>query len=102
MYAPVSKEHQLLPPVPSIISQSFIATLTLLEGSDALTLLPERLIRSLIANRRLMMLPIRELTTSLDVSMIVRANQPLTPVAKKLLQILRRTAPSNAELPEMG
>jgi hypothetical protein len=34
--------------------------------------------------------------------MIVRANQPLTPVAQKLLQILRRTAPSNAELPEMG
>lgn len=102
MYAPVFKEHQLLPPVPSIISQSFIATLTLLEGSDALTLLPERLIRSLIANRRLMMLPIRELTTRLDVSMIVRANQPLTPVAQKLLQILRRTAPSNAELPEMG
>jgi len=33
--------------------------------------------------------------------MIVRANQPLTPVAQKLLQILRRTSPSNAELPEM-
>lgn len=102
MYAPVFKEHQLQPPVPSIISQSFIATLTLLEGSDALALLPERLIRSLIMNRRLMMLPIRELTTRLDVSMIVRANQPLTPVAQKLLQILRRTTPSNAELPEMG
>ncbi|MFZ9298509.1 MAG: LysR family transcriptional regulator [Hylemonella sp.] len=102
MYAPVFKEHHLQPPVPSIISQSFIATLTLLEGSDALALLPERLIRSLIMNRRLMMLPIRELTTRLDVSMIVRANQPLTPVAQKLLQILRRTTPSNAELPEMG
>ncbi|MFZ9555502.1 MAG: LysR substrate-binding domain-containing protein [Limnohabitans sp.] len=101
MYAPVFKAHQLLPPVPSILSQSFIATLTLLEGSDALSLLPERLIRKLIDDRRLIMLPIRELTPRLDVSMIVRANQPLTPVAQKLLQILRRTSPSNAELPEM-
>jgi LysR family transcriptional regulator of abg operon len=102
MYAPVFKAHQLQPPVPSIISQSFIATLTLLEGSDALSLLPERLIRSLTLSRRLIMLPIRELTPRLDVSMIVRANQPLTPIAQKLLQILRRTAPSNADLPEMG
>jgi DNA-binding transcriptional LysR family regulator len=101
MYAPVFKANQLPPPVPSIISQSFIATLTLLESSDALSLLPERLIRNLITSRRLMMLPIRELTPRLDVSMIVRANQPLTPVAQKLLQLLRRTAPSNAELPEM-
>ena len=102
MYAPVFKAHQLQPPVPSILSQSFIATLTLLEGSDALSLLPERLIRSLIVSRRLIMLPIRELTPRLDVSMIVRANQPLTPIAQKLLQILRRTAPSNAELPDMS
>ena len=102
MYAPVFKAHQLQPPVPSILSQSFIATLTLLEGSDALSLLPERLIRSLILSRRLIMLPIRELTPRLDVSMIVRANQPLTPIAQKLLQILRRTAPSNAELPDMS
>ncbi|MEY2660051.1 MAG: hypothetical protein RLZZ123_1223 [Pseudomonadota bacterium] len=102
MYAPVFKAHQLQPPLPSVISQSFIATLTLLEGSDALSLLPERLIRRLIVSRRLIMLPIRELTPRLDVSMIVRANQPLTPVAQKLLQILRRTSPSNADLPEMG
>ncbi len=101
MYAPVFKAHQLLPPVPSIVSQSFIASLSLLEGSDALSLLPERLIRKLIDGRRLIMLPIRELTPRLDVSMIVRANQPLTPVAQKLLQILRRTSPSQAELPEM-
>ena len=74
----------------------------MLEGSDALSLLPERLIRRLIVSRRLIMLPIRELTPRLDVSMIVRANQPLTPVAQKLLQILRRTSPSNADLPEMG
>ena len=102
MYAPVFKAHQLQAPIPSVISQSFIATLTLLEGSDALSLLPERLIRRLIVSRRLIMLPVRELTPRLDVSMIVRANQPLTPVAQKLLQILRRTSPSDADLPEMG
>lgn len=97
MYAPVFKAHQLTPPTPSVISQSFIATLTLLERSDALTMLPERLIQSLIASRRLIVLPIRGLTPRLDVSTIVRANQPLTPVAQKLLHWIRRTAPQEPD-----
>lgn len=101
MYTPAFRAHQLTPPTPRVYSESFISTLTLLESSDALSMLPERLIRRLIHGRRLMMLPIRELMPNVDVSMIVRANQPLTPVAQKLLQMLRRTAPTLANLPEI-
>lgn len=102
MYAPVFKAHQLPAPKPSIVSQSFISTLTLLERSDAITMLPERLIQNLIASRRLIVLPIRGLTPRLDVSTIVRANQPLTPIAQKLLHLLRRTAPSESEPSDVG
>jgi LysR family transcriptional regulator, regulator of abg operon len=101
MYAPVFRAHQLTPPTPRVYSESFISTLILLENSDALSLLPERLIRRLIQSRRLMMLSIRELMPNVDVSMIIRANQPLTPMAQRLLQMLRRTAPTLAELPSL-
>lgn len=101
MYAPVFYANQLTPPTPRVYSESFISTLVLLENSDALSLLPERLIRRLIQSRRLMMLSIRDLMPNVDVSMIIRANQPLTPMAQRLLQILRRTAPKLAELPDL-
>jgi DNA-binding transcriptional LysR family regulator len=96
LYAPIFRAHDLRPPAPWVISQSFISTLTLLENSDALSLLPERLIRRLAQQRPLMVLKIRDLMAHSDVSVVVRAQQPLTPVAQKLLQFLRRTAPHSA------
>jgi len=96
LYAPAFRANGLTPPKPMVLSESFISTLTLLEHSDALSLLPERLISHFARAGRLIMLPLREPMPHWDVSMIVRAQTPLTPMAHKLVQMFRRTLPQSS------
>lgn len=91
LYAPAFKANGLPPPVPRIQSDSFTATINLLEHTDALSLLPERLIRHLTQAGRLQALRLIEPMPDWDVAMITRANSPLTPAAQKLVESFRRT-----------
>ena len=92
LYAPVFHAHGLTPPHARVISDSFISTLSLLEHSDALSLLPERLIRHYTRAGRLIQLPLTETMPHWDVSLITRAQTPLTPMAQKMVEAFRRTA----------
>jgi DNA-binding transcriptional LysR family regulator len=96
LYAPVFRAHGLTPPNPRVISDSFISTLSLLERSDALSLLPEMLIRHYTKAGRLTQLPLSETMPHWDVSLITRAQTPLTPMAQKMVEAFRRTAISTA------
>jgi molybdate transport repressor ModE-like protein len=87
---PAFRAHQLPPPVPRVVSDSYAASFSILEHSDALSLLPERLIRH---QPRLIALALREHMPMWDVSMIFRAASPLTPAAQALALALRRTPP---------
>ncbi len=91
LYAPVFRSHGLTPPHASVISDSFISTLSLLEHSDALSLLPEMLIRHYTKLDRLIKLPLTETMPHWDVSMITRTQSPLTPMAQKMVEAFRRT-----------
>lgn len=87
---PAFRAHQLPPPVPRVLSDSYTASFSILEHSDALSLLPERLIRH---QPGLIALALREAMPTWDVSMTFRAASPLTPAAQGLAQALRRTPP---------
>lgn len=87
---PAFRAHQLVPPVPRVVSDSYTASFSILEHSDTLSLLPERLIRH---QPRLTALALREIMPTWDVSMTFRAASPLTPAAQALAQALRRTPP---------
>lgn len=87
---PAFRAHQLPPPVPRVLSDSYTASFSILEHSNALSLLPERLIRH---QPGLIALALREAMPTWDVSMIFRAASPLTPAAQGLAQALRRTPP---------
>ena len=76
--------------MPRVVSASYTASFSILENSDALSLLPERLIRH---QPGLIALALREAMPTWDVSMIFRAASPLTPAAQGLAQALRRTPP---------
>lgn len=93
LYAPVFKANGLPLPRPRLLSNSFISSLGILEHSDALCLLPERLITHLAQAGRLMALKLREPMPDWDVCLITRAQTPLTPVTQKMVQMFRRTAP---------
>lgn len=95
LYAPVFRENGLPVPTPWLVSDSFISSLNLLESSDALSLLPERLVLHLARAGRLTALQLQEPMPNWDVSLIMRTQVPLTPVALKLAQLFRRTPPSD-------
>lgn len=95
LYAPVFRENGLPVPTPWLVSDSFLSSLNLLESSDALSLLPARLVAHLARAGRLTALPLQEPMPDWDVSLILRAQVPLTPIALKLAQLFRRTPPSD-------
>lgn len=92
LYAPVFRENNLPVPVPWLMSASFLSTLSILESSDALSLLPARLVAHLARTGRLSALQLKEPMPDWDVSLIMRAQTPMTRSALKLAQIFRRTA----------
>lgn len=91
LFASAFKANGLPPPVPRVISDSFVASLRLLEHSDLLCLLPERLVRLYEQQKRLVVLRLQERMPDWDVAMVVRAGSPLTPAAQGLAAALRRT-----------
>lgn len=94
LYGPVFQENGLPAPTPWLISDSFISSLSVLESSNALSLLPARLVEHLAKSSRLVALKLREPMPDWDVSLIMRAQTPLTPIALKLAQAFRRTPAS--------
>jgi len=90
LFAPAFRAYELPPPVPQVMSDSYTASFSILEDSDMLCLLPERLIRH---QPRLAALALRESMPQWDVSMIFRTGSPLTPAAQALAAALRRTPP---------
>ncbi len=94
LYGPVFQEHGLPPPFPWLVSDSFISSLSILESSNALSLLPARLVSHLVPFGRLSALRLHEKMPDWDVALIMRAQTPLTPIALKLAQAFRRTPTS--------
>ena len=97
LLAPVFRANGLDLPKPMILSESFFSTIGLLENSDALCLLPQRLIQHLSKTGRFMALKLKEPMPDWGVSLTTRVSTPLTPVAQKLVQIFRRTPPIESD-----
>lgn len=93
LFAPVFRANGLAPPVPKIQSDSFTASIHLIEHSDVMCVQPERLIRHLERERRVRALRLSEAMPSWDVYLVTRAGTPLTPAAQALATCLRRTPP---------
>lgn len=91
LFAPVFRAHGLAPPVPKVQSDSFTASLYLIERSDLLCVQPERLIRQLEREKKVRALSLVEEMPSWDVYLVTRASAPLTPAAQKMVACLRRT-----------
>ena len=75
------------------VAQFWMPFNRLLENSDALCLLPQRLIQHLSQTGRLIALNLKEPMPDWGVSLTTRLSTPLTPVAQKLVSIFRRTPP---------
>jgi DNA-binding transcriptional LysR family regulator len=95
LHAPVFRANGLALPKAMIMSDSFISTIGLLENSDTLCLLPQRLIQHLSQHGRLIALNLKEPMPNWGVSLITRSSTPLTPITHKMVQMFRRTPPIN-------
>lgn len=93
LHTPAFRANGIPLPNPVVVSESFISSLSLLENSDVLCVLPERLIAHLSLAGRLTALKLHEPMPDWDVSLITRVQSPLTPIAKKMVEIFRRTRP---------
>lgn len=79
-------------PPATVKSESFAASLALMEASDFLSILPKRLITQLERQQRIRALPIREQLPRVKVVLLRRAGVPLTPAAEALATQIRRRA----------
>jgi DNA-binding transcriptional LysR family regulator len=68
-----------------------VTTLGLIENTDSLSLLPQRLVEHASLKGRLTVLPLTDLEALAEVVLVVRAAQTATPMARKLMDMLRRT-----------
>ncbi|MFM1922880.1 MAG: hypothetical protein RL019_720 [Pseudomonadota bacterium] len=91
MFAPTFRARGLEPPRAWTISHSLVTTLGLIESSDSLSLLPQRLVEHDTMAARLTALPLTDLDALAEVMLVVRAGQSATPMAQKLIDMLRRT-----------
>ncbi len=79
-------------PKATIKSESFASSLALIEASDFLSILPQRLITQLERRQRLRALPIGEKLPTVKVVLLRRAGVPLTPAAEALASLIRKRA----------
>ena len=91
MFAPTFRARGLEPPRAWTISHSLVTTLGLIESTDSLSLLPQRLVQHDTMAARLTALPLTDLDALAEVMLVVRAGQSATPMAQKLIDMLRRT-----------
>ena len=91
MFALTFRARGLEPPRAWTISHSLVTTLGLIESTDSLSLLPQRLVEHDTMAARLTALPLTDLDALAEVMLVVRAGQSATPMAQKLIDMLRRT-----------
>jgi LysR family transcriptional regulator of abg operon len=91
MFAPTFRAGGLEPPRAWTVSHSLVTTLGLIENTDSLSLLPQRLVEHASLKGRLTVLPLTDLEALAEVVLVVRAAQTATPMARKLMDMLRRT-----------
>lgn len=91
LFEPAFVQHGLVPPRPVVCSQSFTATIALLEAGDLLTVLPRRITAHYVRQQRLCAIEVDEKLPSWDVCMLTRAGVPLTPVAREFATTVRRS-----------
>lgn len=94
LYGEVFRQHGLPVPAPWLVSDSFTSSLSILYSRDALSLLPARLVAHLARSGPLISLNLVESMPDWDVALIMRTQTPLTPVARKLADVFRRTPPA--------
>lgn len=82
----------LTAPQATIKSESFASSLALVEASDFLCILPERLVVQMERQGRLQALPIREQLPVVRVVLLRRSAVPLTPAAEAMAKLIRRRA----------
>jgi len=90
VFGPAFQAHGLPPPRVVVRSDSFTASIALLEQTDLLSVLPQRLIGHLRHRHRLQALPLRQTLPAWDISLLSRAEVPLTPAARAFATLLRR------------
>lgn len=82
----------LTAPVATIKSESFGSSLALIESSDFLSILPQRLIAQMETTGRLRTLQVSIELPTVKVSLLRRAGIPLTPAAEALAALIRLRA----------
>ncbi len=82
----------LTAPRATIKSESFASSLALIEASDFLCILPERLVVQMEKQGRLQALTIKEELPVVKVVLMRRSGVPLTPAAEAMAKLIRRRA----------
>lgn len=92
LFTDAFKGNKLTPPKAATTSTSLLATLSLVEATDAFCVMPERLISTLQRQYRIAVVPVREKLPDLRIAMLSRADMPLTPAAEALATAIRKRA----------
>ena len=86
------RKHNLTPPQPRTISDSYFGALSIVENLNAICNFPERLLASLQSNGKIRKINILEKLEPMEISLITRAGMPLTPAATHLANCIHRRA----------
>ncbi len=94
MYAKLFSENGLTPPVALTTSESYMGALAIVESGDAICTFPSRLLEKVEAAWDIVRVPIAETVDPLQISLITRAQHPLTPAARELVNCIERSVVS--------
>jgi len=86
------EDHRLAPPEIALVSQSLIALLEIVAGTDMVTALPQRLLQHRMFRGQVQEVSVREQLRSTTMTLVRRAGVPLTPLADALAREFRRYA----------
>jgi LysR family transcriptional regulator, regulator of abg operon len=84
------KAHDLPSPVPLVQADSMLSILTLVTTTDALVILPRQWAESALFRGLIEPIPVKEALAAPDIVRISRAGLPLTPLAERWSDLLRR------------
>jgi DNA-binding transcriptional LysR family regulator len=85
-------DHVFAPPRALTTCESYFAALSLVESLGAACTVPLRLLEDVRAGWRIRAIAIRETIAPLEIALMTRAGQPLTPTAEAPANCIRRRA----------
>lgn len=100
MMAKLFAENGLEPPVALTTSESYIGVLSIIESGEAICTYPSRLLEKVERSWDIVRVPVEETLAPIQISLMTRADHPLTPAAQALVNCIERSVVTATREPD--